>query len=440
MTKGEIDRLGNKIRGSSKKLSEETLNELEDYRKVYKLPLSYIFNLICKKRYKISRDIIVTFRIKRFESIINKLDRYPNMRFSRMWDIGGCRCIVKNNEEVYKLRNLIIDNFKLIKENDYIINPQEDGYRGLHLYVSNIESEEIIEIQIRNLEDHNWSTLVEISDLIFDAGLKEYKRDKRLLEFHRLLSKVKTIDYFEAKKIVDIERTYFYLENLSKTFSKNYLEVRAQWMEIEHNSAFKYFLIEAKKDEIPKISAFKNFSEAESLYYEKYKKSDKSNIVLTHLPKPVFKQISIAYSNYILSMHNFEDQIQNVLEKVILKALEEERFWKFNYYFSYYQRIRLNKIKNYLKELEHSTLFLESRNSSIKNKLRKKFQEWKQDIRTEINDQVSLDKRFIYEFKKVYPQSTAFTKIIVKNILKYNSWKFSREINKEIEKLKSFKT
>lgn len=355
-----------------------------------------------------------------------------------MWDIGGCRCIVKNNEEVYKLKSLIEEFLIIRKETDYIKNPQEDGYKSLHLYVSIPTSDEIIEIQIRNLEDHNWSTLVEISDLIFDAQLKEYKRDKNLLEFHKLLRNINSINYYEAKRIADIERNYRYLESLGKIFAKNYLDVRAQWMEIEHNAAYKYFLIEAKKDEIPKIWAFKNFLDAENSYYEKYRISDTKNIVLTHLPKPLFKQISIAYSNYILSMHNFEEQIQNVLEKVMLKSLEEERFWKFNQYFSYYQNIRLNKIKNYLRELQHSTLLLDTKSNSLKNKLRRKHQEWKRDIRNELNNQIALDRKFIFAFRKVYPESNALTKIVIKNIIKFNSWKFSKSVNKEFKKLNNF--
>jgi putative GTP pyrophosphokinase len=438
MTKGEIDRLGEKIKFSSKKLKEPLLSELEAYRRQFKTPLSEVFNLVCQKRFKVNREIIVTYRIKRFESIVNKIARYPQMRFSRMWDIGGCRCIVKNDSEVYKLRDQIIKNLILRKENDYIKDPQDDGYRSLHLYVSLPNSEEIIEIQIRNKVDHNWSTLVEISDLIFDAGLKEYKKNKTLLEFHKLLSKKNTINYTEAKRITEIEKSYRYLEKLSEVFSKNYLDVRAQWMEIEYKSAFNYFLIEAKKDEIPQILAFNNFLDAENTYYEKYKVSDNTNIVLTHLPKPSFQQISIAYSNYILSMHNFEDQIQDVLEKVILKSLEEKRFWRFNNFFSYYQNVRLNRIKNSLKELEHSRLILDSKKSAVKNRLRRKFQEWKKDIREEMNDQISLDKKFVLEFMKVYPNSNAITKIIVKNIIKYNSWKFSKEVRIEIRKLKRF--
>ena len=55
----------------------------------------------------------------------------------------------------------------------------------------NDESKKVIEIQIRSLEQHNWATLVEISDLLFQSKLKEFndKKCPDLYEFHRILAK-----------------------------------------------------------------------------------------------------------------------------------------------------------------------------------------------------------------------------------------------------------
>ena len=202
MTKGEINRLGDKIRSEYPNVEEETLSLLEDYRKSYKDSLASIFNLLCRLKSQVGINTIITYRIKRFESIINKLDRFPKMQFSRMWDIGGCRCIVGNNMQVYKLKKLIEKNLIIRKENDYIENPQEDGYESLHLYVSLPNDNNIIELQIRNQDNHNWATLVEISDLLYDAGIKEYGKNKELYKFHQLLSKdMEDITYEEKVTI-----------------------------------------------------------------------------------------------------------------------------------------------------------------------------------------------------------------------------------------------
>ena len=113
LTKGAIDRLGDKIREESVAISDITLSELQNYRISHKETLSQVFNSLCKLSRKIHASSIVTFRIKRFESIIGKLERYQDMRFSRMWDIAGCRCIVRNNNDVYKFKKLIEEDIDL---------------------------------------------------------------------------------------------------------------------------------------------------------------------------------------------------------------------------------------------------------------------------------------------------------------------------------------
>src|SRR5688572_5135499 len=101
MTKGDIDRLGDNIRLEGKSIKDETLGKLQDYRISHKETLSSIFNSLCSLAHKVNKFSIITYRIKRFESIIGKLNRYPDMKFSRMWDVAGCRCIFYSDEHVY---------------------------------------------------------------------------------------------------------------------------------------------------------------------------------------------------------------------------------------------------------------------------------------------------------------------------------------------------
>ena len=209
-TKGEIDRLGDRIRQQSIAIEDNLLIELQNYRTSHKEALSNTFNVLCACCKRINPSPTVTFRIKRFQSIIGKLERYTEMRFSRMWDIGGCRCIVNSVDNVYKLKQ-IIENEKsltIIKEYDYIKKPQEDGYKSLHLFVKHSSSENIIEVQVRSVVNHNWATLVEISDLLFDSKLKEYGQNKELLEFHRLLSSPADLSIKDKYKISRIITQY----------------------------------------------------------------------------------------------------------------------------------------------------------------------------------------------------------------------------------------
>ena len=54
-----------------------------------------------------------------------------------MQDIGGLRAVVATAKQVYELRNSYVDKSKfehvLVSENDYIKEPKDSGYRGIHL-------------------------------------------------------------------------------------------------------------------------------------------------------------------------------------------------------------------------------------------------------------------------------------------------------------------
>ncbi|MFC2423460.1 MAG: RelA/SpoT domain-containing protein [Fusobacterium polymorphum] len=118
-------------------------------------------------------------RLKRMESIINKLQRPNSSKLSRIDDIAGIRIIVNNINEIYKVSKLlddllIDDNFQLKYNKDYVELPKKDGYRSLHkIFTFNYENKSLnFEIQIRTRLQHLWSTTVEIYDLIEYKNLK----------------------------------------------------------------------------------------------------------------------------------------------------------------------------------------------------------------------------------------------------------------------------
>lgn len=435
MTKGEIDRLGDKIRNEFDNVSDETLLELQTYRTSHKDTIARVFNILCNVNRKMGRQNIVTYRIKRIESIIGKLYRFPDMRFNRMWDIGGCRCIVKNNDEVYRLKSLIEKNefLEIRKENDYIEKPQPEGYKSLHLFISLKEDPStVIELQIRNKEDHNWATLVEITDLLFDAKLKEYGKNKELLRFHFLLSKRFELSLDEKKEIAKIISKYKYLEKLSDVFTRNYIQIRTQWLNIESKHNHNYYLIETKKDEIPKITSYKSFELAEENYFQIYKSTQSANVVLTHLPKPNYEQISIAYSNYILTFHSFLEDCYDIFENLIEKTLVTKKYFEFIKYFSMYNDLVYNHIKNLMSEvteiLKISTI---GRGKVIK--LKQKEKDWIEDINKQIRRRQDKQKRIQVSLKQNTPKST-WGNFIFKFISKQIANKYNSKLKKVLAK------
>ncbi len=354
------------------------------------------------------------------------------MRFSRMWDIAGCRCILRNNSDVYKLRKFIEDENKLqiIKEYNYIESPQSDGYKSLHLFVKHGCSDTIVEVQLRCLIDHNWATLVEITDLLFDSKLKEFGENKDLLRFHFLLSNLNILDVKNKYEIAKIIKKYNYFEKLSEVFSRNYLKVRKQWFEVANQNTHKYFLIETTKEDIPKIESFFSFQEAENNYFNVYKTRQNANIVLTHLQTPSYNQISIAYSNYVLTFHNFLSDSLEILESLIVESLENKRYYTFFLNFNLYNGLLFSHIKNMMTEIKEINDYSEQRKT--KKKLNKKNErEWVRDIEKQVNQSQERGRKLQVAVKKGMPQDF-FGKLVIKQIIKRISKNYRKKINKII--------
>ena len=340
MTKGEIDKLGLKI-GASTEVSQEDLNKLQEFRQTFQEPISNVFNFVLEVARKIDKQCIVTYRIKRIDTIVEKLRRFhknPNgkMNLSRMWDIAGCRCIfnTKDEEKLYKLLKKIQKEYgRDCKVNDYVLEPKDSGYRSIHIYVKDHQTQKPIEIQIRNREHHNWATLVEIVDLLYGTKNKERGAVSRLGRFLYLYSKAEFLTKEEFAEMIKIERRAKVFETMSKVLTRNYLHIRRQWLKQKTRGS--YFVITANKKG-SEIVSFQTFKEAETAYYEKYLASGDSNIVLTHLRMPEFSQISMAYSNYMLAMHAFFDDYRVMVSRKIILCIRDGYYYKFFKYFKIY--------------------------------------------------------------------------------------------------------
>lgn len=154
-------------------------------------------------------DAMATYRLKRKESILKKLYRSNgNFELGAMDDIAGCRVIVNSVSEVYEVYNEILNlkeagEIDIKKTKDYIKNPEESGYRSLHIIVKqtlkqeNIDRQYRIELQIRTKLQHYWSTAVEAMSEIDNVEYKDptliSKGDIRIqscLQFFKVISKL----------------------------------------------------------------------------------------------------------------------------------------------------------------------------------------------------------------------------------------------------------
>ena len=114
----------------------------------------------------------IEYRIKTVDSIVEKLKRrgfevtLDNI-YAHIQDVAGVRVICNYLDDIYYLRSLLArnENFKIIREVDYIQQPKESGYRSLHLIcdVPIVISEGMlhlpVEIQLRTIAMDMWASL-----------------------------------------------------------------------------------------------------------------------------------------------------------------------------------------------------------------------------------------------------------------------------------------
>ena len=165
-----------------------------NWRVAHSYPLNALHMTLRYRTKSTDGGALTAQRLKRFESIIRKLERAQTktMHLSQMQDIGGCRAVVRNMDRlralhsVYKERPL---RHSLSKTRDYIADPKGDGYRSIHLMyrfsgkASSLPWHKLrIEIQMKTKIQHAWATAVETvdaftgQDLKFGEGLPEWRR------------------------------------------------------------------------------------------------------------------------------------------------------------------------------------------------------------------------------------------------------------------------
>ena len=170
---------------------------IDDWRAAHAFPMN-TFAINLKQKTSNNMGIIVVQRLKRLDTIINKLQRFPKMKLSRMQDLGGCRVIVPKISDVYSMREQLVKSrirHKLHNEKDYIKDPNPNtGYRGVHL-VYKYKSDRndsynglLIEIQIRTKLQHLWATAVETVGTFTQNGLKLNQGSQEWLRFFKLCS------------------------------------------------------------------------------------------------------------------------------------------------------------------------------------------------------------------------------------------------------------
>lgn len=178
-------------------LNEEAARIIGNWRSAHAYPLFALQINLRTGAQKCCRSALTSRRLKRLSSISLKLRLNPNMQLSQMQDIGGCRAVLDTMDQVRKLAARLKSSraaHALVRENDYIANPKDSGYRSHHLvYRYQNDNKAVynglkIEMQIRTFEQHAWATAVETAGTFTEQALKSSQGSEEWLYFFKLMS------------------------------------------------------------------------------------------------------------------------------------------------------------------------------------------------------------------------------------------------------------
>lgn len=103
--------------------------------------------------------VVVTQRLKRFPTVIDKLLREPSMKLAGMADIGGCRALLSDQDAVNAVGKRLRKNWDVRRTRDYVTHPKPSGYRAVHHIIR--RKGRLIEVQLRTPLQDAWANQVE---------------------------------------------------------------------------------------------------------------------------------------------------------------------------------------------------------------------------------------------------------------------------------------
>jgi len=329
-SKKQIDRAGQTIanKDSNPEDIKQALEILNNWRSSHAYPLQVIANNLRRN----NPNAIVVQRLKRLDSITGKLERFPEMSLYRMQDLGGCRVIVDSIEQIYESLNQYKNSrirHILKRENDYIQNPKNSGYRSYHMvyqfhsddkdtYNKNI----LIEIQFRTKLQHIWATALETMGIYTKTALKASMGDKNVLRFFVLVSSVfakmentpicpaMPNDY--DKLIYEIKEIDNRLNIVSK-FSA--LSVAIKYTNEKYNRGKGYYLLRLDfNKKMLNVNAFStNQIELATKTYNQIESINNPQIDSVLVSATSFDTLKAAYPNYFTDISEFVKIMHRIL-------------------------------------------------------------------------------------------------------------------------------
>lgn len=303
---------------------------LNNWRAAHAYPLQIITSNLRIK----NKDAIVVQRLKRLDSIVGKLSRFPEMNLYRMQDLGGCRVILDDVDQVYASVNAYKNSrvrHILKREYDYIQNPKISGYRSYHMvYQYHSDKNDtynhnmLIEIQFRTKLQHIWATALETMGVYTKTQLKASQGDKDVLRFFTLVSSyfalqeamptcpnTPTTEKELISEIKEIDKKQQIVSRLSALSTAiNYVQTR------KNDKKYEYYLLilnfQERRLQIKKFNQ-ENIGLATTIY-DRLEAESRKDIDVVLVSASSFKELKAAYPNYFADISQFVAIMRDILD------------------------------------------------------------------------------------------------------------------------------
>jgi len=220
---------------------------------------------------------------------------------------------------------------KKVTEKDFIAEPRESGYRGIHLVYQYRGKKAynglLIEIQIRSKLQHLWATAVETAGFFTKQAIKSSEADKEWLDFFKLVSSAFSIieDCPLVPNTPTTEKELF-LEIKSKEEKLKIVKIMEAWRraaktisEVDKTKKkFHYYLLELNinKEELSIFAFTKNQGEiAMKKYSEMEKKNQGKEYDIVLVGADTQKDLEKAYPNYFIDTKDFLEKLKEIIGK-----------------------------------------------------------------------------------------------------------------------------
>ncbi|QQS22340.1 RelA/SpoT domain-containing protein [Candidatus Saccharibacteria bacterium] len=327
-----------KLTGKDYRDAAEIVNA---WRICHAYPLN-TFNATLRKKTTKYRGAIVAQRLKRLPTIIDKLQRQPNMDLTRMQDIGGVRAIVNNLNELAELRHDYEEkgrfSHELFDVDDYIGSPKQDGYRGVHLiykYNNSLARNSkgnpsqykglFIEVQLRTLLQHEWATAVEAVSVMLGQHLKTQRGNRSWLEFFEYMSSIFAI--IEKSPVLNKHKnltTQQITDQAAQAISDLHVidalggwKRAAQLIDTHHVDKHYNLIVLNTKDKTVRVRPYtRNNLVAASKEYSRLEEEALINpdLDIVLVAAGGIKELKKAYPNYFLDIENFIEKVKDVVK------------------------------------------------------------------------------------------------------------------------------